>query len=144
MVFKVTSTYGFTGDLNATLNTLTNVQNVDATKTLETLSKANYEGDNTDRSSKANPDNQLVFMNQPMSWWIDSLKSGAVFYFPYSNFVNWGYKDASSNVYHIDITISDMLIPNKTKDVAKDEATKVYTITFEEKYGMSRVDTRTM
>ena len=145
MAFKVTSSFSYTGDLTATLNTLTNVTNVDATKTLQTLSTENYANPNTNNKTlKPNADNQRVFMNQPMSWWLENLNSGVVFYLPYSNFVNWGYKDASSNVYHIDIAISDMLIPNRTKDIQKDPSSNAFTIRFEDKYGMSRTDTRTI
>lgn len=145
MVFNVTSTFSYTGDATATLNTLTNVQNVDATKTLQTLSKANYESSNTnDRNVKPNANNQLVFMNQPMSWWVSNLKTQSIHYLPYSNFVNWGYKDLSGNEYHIEITLSNLLIPNKTKNVVKDASSNMFTITFEDKLGMSRTDTRTM
>jgi len=145
MAFKMTSTYKFTGNDTVTLNVLTNVAPPAVPKTLKDLSKLNYPaGETNDRNLRPNADNQLVFMNQPMSWWVSNLKSESVHYLPYSNFVNWGYKDASGDEYHIDISLSNLLIPNKTKDVSKDVSSNLFTITFEEKLGMSRVDTRTM
>jgi len=146
MVFSVTSTFSFTGDMAATLNTLTNVQGADATKTLATLSTVNYPTTQPAPNApvKPNADNQLVFMNQSTGWWLENLNSGAVYYLPFSNYVNWGYKDASGNVYHIDMTISNLLMPNKTKTTTRDSATNAFTIVFEEKFGMGRTDVRTM
>jgi len=146
MVFKVSSTFTFTGDVAATLNTLTNVQNVDATKTLATLSKVNYEGAQPAPNApvKPNADNQLVFMNQPMSWWLENLNSGAVHYLPLSNYVNWGFKDVSGSVYHIDMEISNLLMPNRMANSTRDPTKNEMTIVFEPKHGMGRTDVHTM
>ncbi len=148
--FSFKSTFSFTGDVTATLNTLTNVENVDATKTLETLSSKNYIGAQPNPSNpnrnpiKPNPDNQLVFMNQPMSWWLENLASGAIHYLPYSNYVNWGYKMETGDVVHIDMDISNLLIPNRSVSSSKDSTTNITTVLFESKFGMERKDTHTM
>ena len=146
MVFKVSSTFTFTGNLADTLNTLTNVQNVDVTKTLATLSKVNYTGAQPAPNApvRANVDNQLVFMNQPRSWWVENLNSGAVHYLPVSNYVNWGFKDVSASVYHIDIEISNLLMPNKTASSTRNPTKNEMTIVFEPKLGMGRTDVRSM
>ena len=150
MSFNRTISFSFNGDLSATPNTLTRVQGVDATLTLESLSSLNYNGIQPNASNpnmspvKPNAHNQLVFMNQPMSWWLANLNSGVVHYLPYSNHVNWGYKTASGNVVHIDMKISDLLIPNRSMNSSMDKDTKKQTTTFEEKFGMGRTDTMTM
>jgi hypothetical protein len=110
------SSFSYTGDLTTTLNLLTNVSNPDTSKTLADLSTDNYStGTDDNRNAEPNATNQLVFMNQPMSWWLENLQSSSIYYLPYSNYVNWGYKDASGNVYHIHINLTNLLIPNYTK-----------------------------
>ena len=138
--FSSTSTFSFTGDATDTLNTLTQAINPDTSKTLADLDYNNYPNGTSDGSSP-NSINQTIFNNQPMSWWISELQSGTVKYFPHSNYVNWAYIDASNNVYHIDISISNALIPNYTKNISADPETKITTITFVDKFGLSRVDT---
>jgi hypothetical protein len=146
MLFNRRSTFSFNGDLSATPNTLTHVQGVNATLNLNSLSSVNYTGIQPNASNpnnlpvKPNANNQLVFMNQPMSWWLDNINSEAIHYLPYSNHVNWGYKTESGAVLHIDMTISDLIIPNRYMNSSMDTTTKKQTTVFEEKFGMGRTD----
>jgi hypothetical protein len=140
MVFSVTSVFSLTGDATQTLNTLTNTT-VSGSSDLSTLSTTNYPVSN---SREPNSENQLVFKNQPLSWWLASLNSGSVKYTPYSNEVNWSYVNSSNNDIHISIEISDLLIPNKTESVSRNSDSVTSLITFEPKFGLGRVDTHTM
>ncbi len=135
-MFLTRTEYSFSGDATKTLNTLTNtpVTGSSDLKNLSTVSDIN----------SPNKANQLVFMNQPLSWWVSSLQSGAVYYTPYSNKVNWSYKDPSGSIYHIDIGISDLIIPNRTASVERIASSMASIITYEPKFGISRVDTETM
>jgi hypothetical protein len=139
-MFTVASAFTLMGDDTKNLNQLTNKQ-VTGSSDLATLSTTNYlvAGDEV-----PNPTNQLVFMNQPLSWWLESLNSGAVKYTPVSNEVNWAYVDANKNVYHISITISNLLIPNKTSGVTRNAGSMNSLVNFEPKFGLSRVDTHAM
>ena len=139
-MFTVTSAFTLTGDATKTLNTLTNTA-VTGSSDLATLSTTNYlvAGDQT-----PNPANQAVFMNQPLSWWLASLNSGVVKYTPVSNYVNWAYVDANKNVIHISITISNLLIPNKTSGVTRSAGSMNSSVNFEPKFGLARVDTHSM
>lgn len=140
MVFSVSSAYTLTGDATKTLFQLTNVPS-SGSSNLATLSTTNYlvVGDKAPNAS-----NQLVFKNQPLSWWLASLNSGAVKYMPVSNDVNWVYIDAKKNAIHISIQISNLLIPNKTASVQRNPGSMSSKITFESKFGLGRVDTQTM
>jgi hypothetical protein len=140
MVFSVTSVFSLTGDATKTLNTLTNTV-VSGSSDLSTLSTTNYPVSN---SKEPNSENQLVFKNQPLSWWLASLNSGSVKYTPYSNEVNWSYVNSSNNNIHISIEISDLLIPNRTASVSRNSDSVTSVITFESKFGLGRVDTHTM
>jgi hypothetical protein len=140
MVFSVTSAFTLTGDATQTLNTLTK-KDVTGSSDLSTLSSVNLlvAGDST-----PNPANQLVFMNQPLSWWVASLNSGDVKYMPVSNFVNWAYVNSNKDIIYISIELSNLLIPNKTAKVEKNPGSMSSTITFEPKFGLGRVDTLNM
>jgi hypothetical protein len=140
MVFSVKSAYTLSGDATKTLNTLINTP-ASGSSELSTLSGVNYPVAN---DPNPNAENQRVFRNQPLSWWLASLNSGAVKYTPFSNNVNWAYLDASKNSIHISIEISDILIPNKTSKITKNSGSMSSMITFEPKFGLSRVDTHTM
>lgn len=138
------SSFSYTGDSAATLNTLTNVSNPDTSKSLTDLSTENYlSGTDESRNTEPNVSNQLIFMNQPMSWWLENLQSSGIYYFPYSNYVNWAYKDASGNVYHIHTNLTNLLIPNYTKQTTRDSSGN-FTIEYNEKFGLSRTDLRSM
>ena len=140
MFSKPSSKFTLTGDDSKTLFSLMNVS-PSGSSDLSTLSMNNYAitGD-----SNPNADNQLVFKNQTLSWWLTSLNSGAVKYTPVSNNVNWAYYDSNNNVYHISIEISNLLIPNKTASVKRNESSRETEVTFQSKFGLSRVDTMTM
>ena len=132
MVFSVTSLYTLTGDSTKTLFQLTNVA-PSGSKDLASLSTTN--------PSAAN---QLIFKNQPLSWWLASLNSGAVKYTPVSSDVNWAFIDANKNVIHISIEISNLLIPNKAQSSVKISGSMNSLVTFEPKFGLGRVDTHVM
>ena len=137
-MYKVsTSVYVYTGDATATLNTLTNVTSV-TSNTLADVS-TNYPS-SVPNQSAPNADNQSIFMNQPMTGWVEGLNSSSVKYAPVSNYVNWAYTE-NSNVYHIGMPISDYLIPNSIASSILDPETKVITHTYVMKFGMSKVET---
>ena len=140
MVFSITSVYSLSGDATKTLNTLTNTP-ASGSSDLSTLSSVNYPVAN---DPNANASNQLVFRNQPLSWWLASLNSGAVKYTPFSNNVNWAYVDVNNNSIHISIEISNLLIPNKSASITKNPGSMSSEITFVSKFGLTRVDTHTM
>lgn len=96
---------------------------------IATLSTDNYPADRVPLQDAAgynlpNPTNQIIFKNQPVSWWIDMINAGSVKYTPVSNTVNWAYIDAQSNVIHLHIDISNTMIPNKTGTVNRDTETR--------------------
>jgi hypothetical protein len=103
---------------------------------VSTLSTVNYPPDRIPLQDAAgydmpNPTNQIIFKNQPVSWWIAMINAGSIKYTPVSNTVNWAYVDAQSNVIHIHIDISIFMIPNRTDKVDRDTETKVTTITLQ-------------
>ena len=141
MPFSISSIFTLTGDATKTLHALTNVT-ATGSSDLTALSMNNYP---TSGDSTPNHENQLVFMNQPLSWWLESLNSGLVKYTPVSNFVNWSYVDPTTkSLVHISMTISNLLIPNKTQKVDRTPGSRTSVITFEPKFGLSRVDTHDM
>lgn len=140
MFSQPSSKYTLTGDDTKTLFTLTGVTS-SGSSDLSTLSTNNYPSSG---DSNPNAANQLVFKNQPLSWWLASLNSGDVKYTPVSNYVNWAYYDSNKNAYHISIEVSNLLVPNKTASVKRNPDTKDTEVTFEAKFGLSRVDTMSM
>lgn len=136
-MFQYVSTYSFSGDLSTTLNSLTNLENTSLS--LESLSENYtepfYNPSNPNESPiKPNPKNQEILMNQPMSWWVENLNSGAIHYFPFTNHVNWAYTVDGKKI-HIGIEISDLIIPNETIDSSNN------ILCYKEKLGMKRTDT---
>ena len=73
-------------------------------------------------------------MNQPMSWWVENLNSGAIHYYPFTNLVNWAYK-VGENEIHIEREVSDLIIPNET------ESSSENSVIYKEKLGMKRIST---
>ena len=97
------------------------------------LSTVNYPPDRFPLQDAAgydlpNPTNQIIFKNQPVSWWIAMINAGSIKYTPVSNTVNWAYVDAEANSIHIHIDISMAMIPNKTDKVDRNPETKVTTV----------------
>jgi len=117
-------------DVTATLNTLTNTPSTGSAN-LSSLST----------SVEANT---LVFRNQPLSWWLESLNSGAIKYTPVSNHVNWSYFSPSGQQFHIRIELSNLLIPNRSKSSSRSADKSSLNIVFEPKFGLERTDTMTM
>jgi len=78
-----------------------------------------------------NPANQVIFKNQPVSWWIAGINSGSIVYTPVSNTVNWSYA-AGETQYHILFETSSFMIPNRTDKVDRDPTTKMSTVTLKD------------
>jgi hypothetical protein len=133
-----TSSFTLTGDASATLHSLM-ASPPEGSSDILTLSTNNYPS-----GPSPNQDNQHVFMNQPLSWWLEQLNAGTVKYTPVSGLVNWSYINASGSNFHIDRSVTNMIIPNKTKSVERDTVSKRTSIIFEPKYGMGRTDTYTL
>jgi hypothetical protein len=136
---KITSSYTLTGDSNKTINVLMAVP-AEGSSDLSTLSSNNYPTSNT----IVNIDNQRVFMNQPLSWWLSGLNAGTIKYTPVSSNVNWSYTNASGTSFHISRSLTNVIIPNKTLSATRDPMTNKTTIVFEEKHGMKRTDVHSM
>ena len=116
--------------VSATINTLTNTPSTGSAD-LSTL-------------SSSVETNTLVFKNQPLSWWLESLNSGAVKYTPISNDVNWSYFTPSGQQFHIRIELSNLLIPNRTKSSTRSSDNSSFTVSFEPKFSLERTDTMSM
>jgi hypothetical protein len=78
-----------------------------------------------------NPANQVIFKNQPVSWWIDGINGGSIVYTPVSNTVNWSYVVGETQ-YHMLLEMSSFMIPNRTEKVDRDPATKMTTVTLQD------------
>ena len=141
-MFDQKCVYTYTGDLNATLNTLTNQTNKSPLQ-FSDLSLVNYPNGAVNNLSP-NLDNTAIFMNQPMSWWLEALNAGTVKYCPVSNYVNWAYTSSANSDVHIDISISDLLIPNVPESISTDPVTNLITIVLKPKLGMSSRCTQSM
>jgi len=139
-MFTITSAFSLSGNAAATLNSLTNTKASGATA-LSGLSTINYP---VAGSREPNAANQLIFMAQPLSWWLDGLNSGAIKYTPVSNEVNWSFKNSAGVLIHIGMPITNLLIPNQTESSTKSADSMSSKITFVSKFGLSRVDTQTM
>lgn len=74
-----------------------------------------------------NSANQVIFRNQPVSWWISGINSKSIVYTPVSNTVNWSYVSGGTQ-YHILLEISLFMIPNMTDTVNRDIDTKMTTV----------------
>ena len=122
-------TFSFVGDSTQTLNTVTGKQ-----PTIHTLSDL---GANFDV-------NQLVFMNQPMSWWLSGLNNSTIKYTPLNNYVNWSYVGATGQVFQIGLTISDLIIPNTTGTCTPNYDTKKVSCVSLAKFGMTKTETFSM
>lgn len=66
-------------------------------------------------SQAPNADNQVIFKNVPVSWWIDGLNAGNIQYRPVSGLVNWAFIDSLKNEIHIAKEITDVIIPGRTE-----------------------------
>jgi hypothetical protein len=123
------TTFSFVGDSTQTLNTLTGKEPTN--HTLLELA-ASFEV------------NQLVFMNQPMSWWMDGLNNSTIRYTPLNNEVNWSYVDGTGQFFEIGLPISDLIIPNTTGTCTPDFGTKIVTCISQPKFGMTKTGIFTM
>jgi hypothetical protein len=103
---------------------------------LADLSTDNYPADRvplTDAQgyNLPNPANQVIFKNQPVSWWIEGINSGSIVYTPVSNTVNWSYTNGTTQ-YHMVIDLSLFMIPNRTGSVNRDPTTMKTTVTLQD------------
>jgi hypothetical protein len=80
-----------------------------------------------DSSSPALEANQAILKNLPLSWWVSSFNSGAIQYRPVSGLVNWAVIKDGKDV-HISKEISDVVIPNRTGRVSRDDKAKTITM----------------
>ena len=136
------SVFSYTGDITATLNSLTGQTNITPLN-LSDLSTNNYPtGD--PNNSPPNADNQLIFMKQPMSWWVTQLNCKNISYIPISNYVNWVFTNPNRAAIHIGMPISNLIIPNSVKTSSFDPQTRIMTLLYNMKFGMGRTDTEQM
>ena len=115
------STYTFTGDGTQTLATVTSAPSASLT---EADLSGNFE------------QNQMVFMNLPLSWWIQGLQNSSIHYTPISNSVNWSYTN-----YEISMDISSLIIPDTKDECVPDLSTGVVTCRYKEKFGIGKIET---
>jgi hypothetical protein len=104
----------------------------DAVSSIADLSPTNYPEDrfplkDPNGYDLPNPANQVIFKNQPVSWWIEGINNGSILYTPVSNTVNWSYT-AGDIQYHMFIEISTFMIPNTTDTVTRDSETGTTTV----------------
>jgi hypothetical protein len=135
MVYATTTTFFYNGTPTATINSLTS-------KPASTLTLSNLVVDTN--KLEGNLTNQEVFMNQPMFWWVTQLSSKAIKYRPISNNVNWIYTSSAGQVYNINKSVTDILLPSKTESSSMNPDTRLVAIKFVPKFGMCRTDTVTM
>jgi hypothetical protein len=114
-----------------TYNIITNSRADTSNNLISNLSTNNYPPDQVPSKDVngyllPNANNQSIFKNQPLSWWIDNLNSGNIEYRPISNTVNWAF-----NEIYILFDISKLIIPNKTKNVVTNPD-KSTTITYQD------------
>jgi hypothetical protein len=120
---NITSSYGYSGDMTATINSLTNASPT-TTLTIADLSENDAQ-------------NQQIFMNQPMSWWVECLNNSSIGYTPISGEINWSFGQ-----YPIYRTVTDLIIPNRNVTVTHDTSSNAMILTFEPKLGMTRQEIR--
>ena len=78
-------------------------------------------------------------MNQPMSWWLEGLNNSKIKYTPLNNYVNWSY--VNGEVFHIGLTISDLIIPNTTGTCTPNYTTRIVSCVSQPKFGMTKTET---
>ena len=78
-------------------------------------------------SQAPNSENQVIFKNVPISWWIDGLNNGNIQYRPVSSLVNWAFVDSAENNIHIAKEITDVIIPGRTEKVEMIDNTRLNT-----------------
>jgi hypothetical protein len=117
----------------ATYYTLNNETPEAGSSSIADLSTDNYPADrfplkDVNGYDMPNPANQVIFKNQPVSWWIAGINAGSIVYTPVSNTVNWSYVVGETQ-YHILYQTSSFMIPNTTEKVENDPETKMTTVT---------------
>lgn len=115
-----------------TYYTLKNLTPEEGSSSIADLSTDNYPPDriplkDANGYDMPNPANQIIFKNQPVSWWISGINSKSIVYTPVSNTVNWSYVSGGTK-YHILVEISLFMIPNRTDTVIRDRETKTSTV----------------
>lgn len=68
--------------------------------------------------------NQEIFKNLSLAWWVQGLNTGTVQYRPVSNEVNWAFVNSEGKDVNIAKEITDLIIPNRTASVTRDDETK--------------------
>jgi len=85
-----------------------------------------------DSVSPPNEDNQLIFKNLPLSWWVSGLNSGNIQYRPLSNYVNWAFVNLDGKDVNISMEITEVIIPNNCKSMTQDSDNKISTLIMED------------
>ena len=86
--------------------------------------------------------NQEIFKNLSLAWWVQGLNTGTIQYRPVSNEVNWAFVNSEGKDVNIAKEITDVIIPNRTKNMIRDADTKTMRWTLEDNgcLAMTRVD----
>lgn len=86
--------------------------------------------------------NQEIFKNLSLAWWVQGLNTGTVQYRPVSNEVNWAFVNSAGKDVNIAKEITDVIIPNRTAGLIRDDDTKTMRWTLEDNgcLLMTRVD----
>lgn len=121
-----------TADQASTYYTLNSQTPGAGSSSIDDLSTDNYPADrvplkDVNGYDLPNPANQVIFKNQPVSWWINGINSGSIVYTPVSNTVNWSYVVGETQ-YHILYETSSFMIPNRTDTVDRNSTTKMTTV----------------
>jgi hypothetical protein len=116
-----------------TYYTLKNLTPEEGSSSIADLSTDNYPPDriplkDANGYDMPNPANQIIFKNQPVSWWISGINSKSIVYTPVSNTVNWSYV-AGETQYHILFETSSFMIPNRTDKVDRHPVTNMTIVT---------------
>lgn len=95
-----------------------------------------------DSSSVPYGANQEIFKNLSLAWWVQGLNTGTVQYRPVSNEVNWAFVNSAGKDVNIAKEITDVIIPNRTAGLIRDDDTKTMRWTMEDNgcLAMTRVD----
>jgi hypothetical protein len=110
---KTTLNFTFTGDGTKTWNDISG--GTPTTLTLDDLSEMNEQ-------------NQVIFANQPFSWWFECLKNSTITYTPENVSARWSYK-----TFSISNKISNMILPSKIKTTMLDSEKRIKTVIYEKK-----------
>jgi len=137
---KVETKFSYSGNARATLYQLVNGTTANPTHKHGTLSNINYPAGSVENQSEPCEKNQAVFMDMPMSWWVEKLLSKQIYYDAVSNYVNWSYDVTPEHTIHISKKVTDLLIPSVVEKRTYSKETDTHTHVYKPKFGLSRTD----